>query len=139
MTKKCHNRRLQTNQRYCEEETQNILGLDCILLYIKSKISNSFFKDCKHNINQSIYQNRSSMVYTQMYLMFCGSTLNRFSCMLNTFNFHCWQLHLKTNNNNVSSVTIAIFSSFIKHDSFISYYNAYIILYSNFERNYFVC
>ena len=61
--------------------------------------------------------------------------------MLNTFNFHSWNLLLKTNNNNVSSVTIAIFSSFVKHDSFISYCNAYyyIILYSNFERNYFVC
>ena len=38
---------------------------------------------------------------------------------------------LKTNNN-VSSVTIAIFSTFAKHDSFISYCNTYyfIILYS---------
>ena len=48
---------------------------------------------------------------------------------------------LKTINNNVSSVTIAIFSTFVKHDSFISYCNSYffIILYSNFERNFFVC
>ena len=38
---------------------------------------------------------RSSMVYTQMYLMFCRSSLNRFSCMLNEFNFHCWQLHFE--------------------------------------------
>ena len=61
--------------------------------------------------------------------------------MLNTFNFHCWQLHLKTNNINGSSVTIAIFSSFVKLDSFISYCNAYyfIKLYSNFEISYFVC
>ena len=44
MTRKCHNRRLQTNQWYCEEETQNILGLDCILLYMYSKISSSFLK-----------------------------------------------------------------------------------------------
>ena len=61
--------------------------------------------------------------------------------MLNTFNF-CWrQLHLKTNNNKVSSVTVAIFSSFVKHDSFISYCNTYsfIISFSNFEGNYFVC
>ena len=36
---------------------------------------------------------------------------------------------LKTNNNNVSSVTIAIFSTFDKHDSFISYCNAYFLLY----------
>ena len=28
MTRKCQNRRLQTNQRYCEEETMNTLGLD---------------------------------------------------------------------------------------------------------------
>ena len=56
--------------------------------------------------------------------------------MLNAFDFHCWQLHLETNNNNVSSVTIAIFSTFVKHDSFISYYHAYyfMILYSNFEK-----
>ena len=48
---------------------------------------------------------------------------------------------LKTNNNNVSSVTIAIFSTFVKHSSFLSECNAYyfIILYSIFERNYFVC
>ena len=61
--------------------------------------------------------------------------------MLNTFNFHGWNLILKTNNNNISSVTIAIFSTFAKHDSFISYCNSYyyIKLYSNFERNYFVC
>ena len=61
--------------------------------------------------------------------------------MLNTFSFHCLQLHFENNNNNVSSVTVAIFSTFVKHDSFISYYNAYyfIILYSNFERNYFIC
>ena len=58
--------------------------------------------------------------------------------MLNTFNFTVGNYILKTNNNNVSSVTIAIFSSFIKHDPIISYCNAYyfIILYSNFERNY---
>ena len=48
--------------------------------------------------------------------------------MLNTFNFHYWQLHLKANNYNVSSVTIAIFSTFVKHDSFISYCNAYCII-----------
>ena len=48
--------------------------------------------------------------------------------MLNTFNFYCWQLHFeKKNNNNVSSVTIAIFSTFVKHDSFISYCNAYFL------------
>ena len=35
--------------------------------------------------------------------------------MLNAFNFYI----LKTNNNNVSSVFIAIFSSFVKYDSFI--------------------
>ena len=60
--------------------------------------------------------------------------------MLNTFNFTVGNYILKTNNNNVPSVTIAIFSTFVKHDSFISCCNAYffIILYSNFERNYFV-
>ena len=65
-----------------------------------------------------------------MYLMFCRSSLNRFSCILNTFNFHCWQLHFgnKKNNNNVSSVTIAIFSTFVKHNSFIVYCNAYYFL-----------
>ena len=61
--------------------------------------------------------------------------------MLNTSNVHCWQLHLETNNNNVSSIIIAIFSTFVKHSSFISYCNAhyFIILNSNFEKNYFVC
>ena len=61
--------------------------------------------------------------------------------MLNTFNFYFWHYILKTKNNNVSSVTIATFSTFVKHDSFISYCNGYffIILYGNFKRNYFVC
>ena len=61
--------------------------------------------------------------------------------MLNTFIFTVRNYILKTNNNNVSSVTIAIFSTFVRHDSFILYCNAYhfIILYSNFEKNYFVC
>ena len=60
--------------------------------------------------------------------------------MLNTFNFTVGNYILKTNNNNVSSVTIAIFSTFVKHSSFVSYCSVYyfIILYSNFERNYFV-
>ena len=46
---------------------------------------------------------------------------------------------LKTNYNTVSSDTIAIFSTFVKHNSFISYCNAYyfIILYSNFEEKKF--
>ena len=81
------------------------------------------------------------MVYTQMQLIFCRSSLNSFSCMLNTFNFHCRLLHFENVNNNVSSVIIAISSTFVKHDSFISYLYAYyfIIFYSNFERNYFVC
>ena len=59
--------------------------------------------------------------------------------MLNTFDFTVGNYILKTNNNNVSSVAIGIFSTFAKHE--ISYCNAYllIILYSNFERNYFVC
>ena len=48
--------------------------------------------------------------------------------MLNTFNFHCWQFNLKTNNNNVSSVTNAVFTVFVKHDSFISYCNAYYFI-----------
>ena len=44
----------------------------------------------------------------------------------------------KTNNSNVSSVTIAIFSTFDKLDSFISYCNAYyfIKLYSNLKENF---
>ena len=60
--------------------------------------------------------------------------------MLNTFIFTVGNYMLKTNNNTVSSVTIAIFSTFVKQDFFISYCNAYyfIILYSNFERIYFV-
>ena len=54
--------------------------------------------------------------------------------MLNSLNFHCWQLHFENNNNNVSSATIAIFSSFVKQDSFMSYCNAYyfMILYRYF-------
>ena len=82
------------------------------------------------------------MVYTQMYLMFCRSSLNRFSCLLNAFNFTVGNYILKANNNSVSSVTIEIFCTFVKHDSFISYCSAYfffIMLYSNFERSYFVC
>ena len=61
--------------------------------------------------------------------------------MLNKFIFTVGSYILKTNNNIVSSVTIAIFSPFVKHDYFISYCNVYhfIILYSNSERNYFVC
>ena len=76
-----------------------------------------------------------------MYLMFCRSSLNRFFVCLILLIFTVGNYILKTNNNNVSSVTIAIFSSFVKHDSFISYCNAYyfIILYSNFEIDYFVC
>ena len=51
--------------------------------------------------------------------------------MLNTFNFPVGNYILKTNNNYVSSVTIAIFSTFVKHDSFKSYRYAYyfILLY----------
>ena len=81
------------------------------------------------------------MVYTEMYLMFCRSSLNRFLVCLIHLIFTVGNYILKTNNNNVSSVTIAIFSTFVKHDSFISYCNAYIFkkLNSNFERNYFVC
>ena len=47
----------------------------------------------------------------------------------------------KKNNNNISPVTIAVFYSFVGHDFIISYCNAYylVTLYSNFERNYFVC
>ena len=48
--------------------------------------------------------------------------------MLNAFNFYCWQLHFENKNNNVSYVTIAIFSTFVKHDSFIAYCNAYFFL-----------
>ena len=79
------------------------------------------------------------MVYTQMYLMFYRSSLNMPSCM--HLIFTVGNYILKTNNNNVSFVTVAIFSTFVKHNSFISYCNTYyfIILYSNFERNYFVC
>ena len=81
------------------------------------------------------------MVYTRMYLMFCRSSLNRFSLSLMYLIVTVGNYILKTNNNTVSSVTIAIFSTFVKHNYFISYCNAYyfIILYSNFERNYFVC
>ena len=60
MTKICHNRRLQTNQQYCEEETQNILGLDCILLYMKSKISNSFFLKIVSEYDQEIPQSQTA-------------------------------------------------------------------------------
>ena len=49
--------------------------------------------------------------------------------MLNTFNFTVANYILKTNNNYVSSVTIAIFSTFVKHDSLISYCNAYLFYY----------
>ena len=57
--------------------------------------------------------------------------------MLDTFNWRC--LHIKKKIN-VSPVTIEIFYSFVVHDFMISYCNAYylIILYSNFERNYFI-
>ena len=48
--------------------------------------------------------------------------------MLNTFNFYWGNYILKTNNSYVSSVTIATFSTFIKHDSFISYCNGNFFL-----------
>ena len=64
------------------------------------------------------------MVYTQMYLMFCRSSLNRFFVRLIHLIFTVGNYILKTNNYNVSSVTIAIFSNSVKHDSFISYCNA---------------
>ena len=58
--------------------------------------------------------------------------------MLNTFNVYNYIL--ETNNNTVSSVTIAIFSTFVKHDYFISYCNAYYLLYyTAILRYYFVC
>ena len=41
MTRKCHNHRPYTNERYHEEEAQNTLGLGCMLL--KSKIPISLF------------------------------------------------------------------------------------------------
>ena len=81
------------------------------------------------------------MVYTQMYLMFCKSSLNRvFICLIDLI-FTVGNYILKTNNNNVLSVTIAIYSTFVKLDSLyhIVMLIFFIILYSNFERNYFVC
>ena len=76
------------------------------------------------------------MVYTQVDLAKTGFVV----CLIHLV-FTVGNYILKTNNNNGSSVTIATVSTFVKHDSFISYCNAYyfIILYSNFERNNFVC
>ena len=55
--------------------------------------------------------------------------------MLNAFNFHCY--HFGKNN---TPVTIEIFYSLVEHEFMITYLNTYhlIILYNNFERNYFV-
>ena len=73
------------------------------------------------------------MVYTQM---LCISSIGVYSYMRNISNSHCLHFEKKIN---VSPVTV-IFNSFVVHDFIISYCNAYnlIILYSNFERNYFV-
>ena len=68
------------------------------------------------------------MVYTQMYLMFCRSSLNRLLVCLIHLIFTVGNCILKTNNSNVSFVTIAIFSTFFEYDSFISYCNAYFFI-----------
>ena len=79
------------------------------------------------------------MAYTEMYLVLCRSSINGFSCTLNTLNFTADKYVLK--NINVSPVTIAIFYSFVELDFIISHCNAFYLikLNSNFERNYFVC
>ena len=76
------------------------------------------------------------MVYTQMYLMLCISSIGVYSCMRNTSNSHFLHFEKKLN---VSPVTVISYS-FVVHDFMILYCNAYnpIISYSNFERNYFV-
>ena len=68
------------------------------------------------------------MVYTIMYLMFCRSNLNMFLVCLIHFIFTVGNYILKANNNYVSSVTVAIFSTVVKHDSFIYHIVMLIIL-----------
>ena len=103
--RKCHTRRLQTNQQYRKEDTQDILGLYCIfvfnikLLYILKKM--------KYYINQSTYQNRSSMVYTKLHLMLCISSINGGSYSL------MFTVYILKEKINVSPVTIEILYYFV--------------------------
>ena len=77
------------------------------------------------------------MVSTQMNLIIVDLAKTGFLVCIIHLIFTVGNYILKTNNHNVSSVTIAIFSTFVKHDSFMSYcYTFYFIIsYSNFERN----
>ena len=62
-----------------------------------------------------------------------------FSCMLNTLIFTVDSYILKKYQCIPRPVTIAIVYSLGEHDFILSYCKMLIILYSNFERNYFIC